>query len=162
MESAGVGSKNNLLHPKILMKQLDMERLAGFENLEISNDKPILHQAVLAKLHGLPKESLTLSKLLRIGFDVNALDDNGQSALLQVFLTTERKAPVAEIIDSFVQPGAQTFDVDPLMENLGKHLTVFGQLDLGPLILLQLAKHANFYNVPASERTAFGNFRTFC
>ena len=93
---------------------------------------------------------------------MNELDDNGESVLLQVFFTTAHEEVVVEIIDNFLQYGAQTFNVDLLMEQLGKRLPIFGHVELGPILLLQIAKKSSPFRVHRSEETAFRILRTFC
>ena len=67
----------------------------------MSNNKPILHQAVLAKLHEQKPGILTFPTLIDLGFDVNALDENGESALSQIFFTAKRSIYVEYIIEQF-------------------------------------------------------------
>ena len=67
-----------MLHPQILVNQLGKVQLPGLEHLPMSNNKPILHQAVLVELLGpkfIRKGVLTLSELIGLGFDVNVLDE---------------------------------------------------------------------------------------
>ena len=75
-----------MLHPQILVNQLGKVQLPGLEHLPMSNNKPILHQAVLVTLLGTVKKGvLTLSTLFSLGFDVNALDEYGETALSPIF-----------------------------------------------------------------------------
>ena len=55
----------------------------------MSKNKPIIHQAVLVHLIGpkfIRKGILSLYNLVGMGFDVTALDKNGQHALEPLFL----------------------------------------------------------------------------
>ena len=64
-------------------------QLADLENCPLSKDKPIIHQAVLVHIIGwkfIRLGILTLSNLVGLGFDVTALDKNGQHALEPLFL----------------------------------------------------------------------------
>ena len=75
-----------------------------------------------------------------MGFDVNVLDENGETALNQIFRTSNQSLFVQAIFDNFFQPGRQTFNVDPLMEYLGKHFSLCGYVGFGPCVLLQLGR----------------------
>ena len=72
----------------------------------MSNNKPILHQAVLVKKNGLPEGLLSIPKLFDLGFDVNAVDECGRTALSQIFFTQKQSEFVKEIINYFKHPGA--------------------------------------------------------
>ena len=80
-----------------MLKLLGKELLPGLKGLPVSDKKPILHQAVLALQHGVNKGTLSLNKLLSMGFDVNALDGNGESALNHFFRATKRVGDVGQI-----------------------------------------------------------------
>ena len=90
MAKAGVGSKTKILHPQILINQLSKVPLAGLEGLPASENKPILHQAVQLKQTSITKGNLTLTKLVYMGFDVNVLDENGETAISHFFKTSLR------------------------------------------------------------------------
>ena len=127
----------------------------------MSNNKPILHQAVLARLHELPVGVLTLSKLISMGFDVNALDANGESALSQIFFTTKRSIYSEDIIEKFQHPDAWAFNVDNLMEHLGNRFSLYGIAGLSPVLLLQLTKYVT-PRFLRSEMIGFNNLIDFC
>ena len=94
-----------------------------------------------------------------MGFDVNALDENGGTAISQ-FFRNSIQARFEETVDLFLNhPGSPAFNVDLLMEDLGKHFTFYGQKGLGPCVLLQIVKHIKF--VPHTDRTNFANLKIF-
>ena len=93
-----------MLHPSILIKQLGLERLP--KTADGGGGKPLLHQAVHIELqYENPKGLLSLAKLLEIGFDVNVLDEYGQTALNQIFKTSCHSSKASTIIQKFMQPG---------------------------------------------------------
>ena len=126
MAKAGVGSKNKILHPQILINQLSKVHLAGLEGLPESENKPILHQAVLLKQTSIPKGNLTLTKLIYMGFDVNVLDENGETAISQLFKTSIQTKQLGETVDLFLNRGSPSFNVDLLMKDLSKNFSLFG------------------------------------
>ena len=161
MAKAGVGSKNNskILHPQILINQLGKVNLPGLKDLPMSENKPILHQAVQLKQTEIPKGNLTLSKLLYMGFDVNALDDNSETAISYFFKTSLQSRGLLETYDLFLNPGSQKFDVDLLMKDLCKNFSLFGKKGFGPCFLLKIVKHIG--RVPRSDWTNFLNLCNF-
>ena len=80
-----------------MLKLLGKEILPGLKGLPVSDKKPILHQAVLALENGVNNGTLSLNKLLSMGFDVNVLDGDGESALHHLFRATERVDDVGQI-----------------------------------------------------------------
>ena len=121
-----------------MLKLLGKELLPALKGLPVSDKKPILHQAVLALQHGVNKGKLTLNKLLSMGFEVNALDGDGDSALHHFFRASKRVGDAGQIFQEFYS--TQAYDVDSLMEHLGKHFSLFDRKGYGPCLLLQLAK----------------------
>ena len=73
-----------------------------------------------------------------MGFEVNALDANGESALHQIFRASKSVGCVQQIFEEFAS--TQAYDVDSLMEYLGRHFSLFDRKGYGPCLLLQLAK----------------------
>ena len=162
MAKAGVGSKTKILHPQILINQLGKVHLAGLEGLPTSENKPILHQAVLLKQTSIPKGNLTLTKLIYMGFDVNVLDENGETAISHFFKTSLQSRWLAETVDLFLNPGSQTFNVDLLMKDLGKHFSLYGRKGFGPCFLLQIVKQIkNTQTIPRSDSINFENLLHF-
>ena len=136
-------SKNSTLHPKILIKKLSKYPLPEIKGLLASNNKPIVHQAVLLFQqidewgeHIWNVGNLSLDKLCyELNFDVNAPDKNGYTALHNLFRTyradriidderPERSNSERHIYFNFKCAG---YNFDSLMEYLGKHLTLFGR-----------------------------------
>ena len=76
-----------------------------------------------------------------MGFDVNALDENGETAISHFFKNSIQSRWFEEIIDLFLNPGFQTFNVDLLMKELGKYFSFYGQKGFGPCCLLKIVKH---------------------
>ena len=66
-------------------------------------------------------------------FDVNALDNNGESALHQLFKASKRTHCERSLYLAFRSEG---YDTDSLMEYLGKHFSLFGRKGYGPCLLL--------------------------
>ena len=155
MAKAGVGSKTKILHPQILINQLSKVPLAGLEGLPASENKPILHQAVQLKQTSITKGNLTLTKLVYMGFDVNVLDENGETAITHFFKTSQQSKWLGETFDLFLNPGYQTFNVDVLMKDLSKHFSLYGHKGFGPCFLLQLVK--NIQTVPRADWINFQN-----
>ena len=117
----------------------------------------------MKKIEGLPKGELTVWKVLDMGFDINVLANDGHSALSLVILSHKTPVYVSQIMDGFLQKGAaEIFNVDLLLKQVSKHLQVFGQVDLDPLVLVQLVKHLRYDDLPEKEMMAFLNFRIFC
>ena len=106
MAKAGVGSKNKILHPQILINQLGKVHLAGLEGLPESENKPILHQAVLLMQTSMSKGILTLAKLIYMGFDVNVLDENGETAISHFFKTSLKSKFIGATVDLFLNRGS--------------------------------------------------------
>ena len=107
--------------------------------------------------HFLPLGNLSLRKLVyEMNFDVNALDKNGESALHHLFRASDHKERTNLEHNLFMWFTNAGYDLDPLMEYLGKHLTLFGRKGYGPCLLLELAKCLNRSFVPRSEIVAFG------
>ena len=136
MAKAGVGSKNKILHPQILINQLSKVHLAGLEGLPESENKPILHQAVLLMQTSMPKGVLTLAKLIYMGFDVNALDENDETAISPIFKTSLKSKFIGATVDLFLNRGSPSFNVDLLMKDLSKNFSLFGYKGFSPCFLL--------------------------
>ena len=100
----------------------------------MSEKKPIIHQAVFALQHGVNKGKLSLNKLLSMGFEVNVLDGNGESALHHFFRASKSVRCVRQIFEEFYS--TQAYDVDPLMEHLGRNFSLFDRKGYGPCLLL--------------------------
>ena len=159
MAKAGVGSKTKILHPQILINQLGKVHLAGLEGLPTSENKPILHQAVQLKQTSMPKGNVTLIKLIYMGFDVNVLDENGETAISHLFKTSIQTKQLGETFDLFLNSGFQTFNVDLLMKDLSQNLSLYGHVGYGPCFLLQIVR--NIRTIPQSDRINFKNLQHF-
>ena len=125
------------MHPQIFIKLLGKELLPGLEDIPNSDKKPILHQAVLALLNGVNRGNLSLNKLLSMGFEVNVTDENGDGALHHIFRASKPVECVRQIFEEF--HSTQAYDVDSLMQYLGKHFSFFDLKGYGPRLLLLLA-----------------------
>ena len=93
---------NNSLHPSILMKQLSREPLP--KSADGRRGELLLHQAVHTELQNAkPRGLISLAQLIEMGFDINALDSNGESAIDQLFETSCQSAKAQTIIRSFLR-----------------------------------------------------------
>ena len=108
------------------------------------------------------KGILTLAKLIYMGFDVNVIDENGETAISHFFKTSLQSRWLAETVDLFLNLGSQTFNVDLLMKDLGKHFSLYGRKGFGPCFLLQIVKQIkNTRTIPRSDSINFENLLHF-
>ena len=105
----------------------------------MSKNKPIIHQAVLVHLIGpkfIRKGILSLYNLVEMGFDVTALDKNGEIALSPIFggeAPHDQSGDRHSLVSMFAQ--SEAF-VDMLIKDKSKNMSLFGHRNLGQYFLL--------------------------
>ena len=128
---------NNSLHPSILIWQLSREPLP--KSADSNPGELLLHQAVHVELEKAnPRGLITLDKLIEMGFDVNVLDSNGETAINQLFKIKKSCHPTrpTAIISRFLRlEGSQSFNVSQLLEHLGSKFSMSNHVGFGTCVL---------------------------
>ena len=87
-----------------------------------------------------------------MGFDINAVNGDGEMALHRMFKCTSLTAPkVQYIIDKFLKCKNQQFDTEYFMEYLAKYGTICGQTALGTCVLRHLGLHRDKFRNQLAE-----------
>ena len=141
-----------VMHPAILLRKVARDHAI------MPNGMPILHYAISLEMqYENPGGLLNWQKLVNMGFSLNVVDGNGETAVSQLFKPSQHYHKAHDIIvwccrNDYNRVHAKDNFRVKLFESLGKSLTLSGMTGFDTCFVIRLAHCLNNrYKLPFAE-----------